>query len=365
MIPVGQHNWLFATAAWSLWSFGALLALWAFFWDRPRGRARCPKCWYDMRGAASAGAGAACPECGKPIKAQGRLFRTRRRWGYAALAALAIVLGGVLSLTPTVRSGRGWTLVPDPVLIALLPWTGPVSQGCQYEFLRFIESVPSFGGPTPPPRLRAMPDWKRRFVEARAVTALEGAAPTRLHVTLLHVVANAPAGLDVRRIVLRDLGSTAWETRWAALRVANQHLEPDQELLDPALAVAGTRSQSLPAWHEQEALAEVATLLGRAGLSDPRVAPALIDLLKVQEGFKSWVVRPAIFRALLRIGPAAAEVLPHIQVPAEADYEAWHGGDPLWFYAAGVVEGKLGDKEAVLHHVAQRHEPVMRAFAFE
>jgi hypothetical protein len=29
---------------------GGWLFAWALFWDRSRGRRRCPKCWYDLRG---------------------------------------------------------------------------------------------------------------------------------------------------------------------------------------------------------------------------------------------------------------------------------------------------------------------------
>ena len=29
---------------------GVLLVLWGLWGDRSKGRPRCPKCWYDMRG---------------------------------------------------------------------------------------------------------------------------------------------------------------------------------------------------------------------------------------------------------------------------------------------------------------------------
>ncbi|MCC6909836.1 MAG: hypothetical protein IT430_18015 [Phycisphaerales bacterium] len=64
---------------WTLWSIGlaaCLVALgWALFWNRHRGRLRCPKCWYDMLAAA----GRTCPECGRMVKRDRDWRRTRRR----------------------------------------------------------------------------------------------------------------------------------------------------------------------------------------------------------------------------------------------------------------------------------------------
>lgn len=38
----------------ALGAIGCVLFQWAMFWDRARGRLRCPKCWYDMKGAVEA-----------------------------------------------------------------------------------------------------------------------------------------------------------------------------------------------------------------------------------------------------------------------------------------------------------------------
>ncbi len=84
-------DWIFIALGWTLAGLGVLLALWALFWDRSRGRRRCPKCWYSMEGAAQAkDGGLTCPECGKEIKVASHLCKTRRRWRVVALAGLLI-----------------------------------------------------------------------------------------------------------------------------------------------------------------------------------------------------------------------------------------------------------------------------------
>src|SRR5438309_1158927 len=54
-------DWLLTLLGYTLAAAGALLLLWSLFHDRPKGRRRCPRCWYDMRGVPSL----LCPECGR------------------------------------------------------------------------------------------------------------------------------------------------------------------------------------------------------------------------------------------------------------------------------------------------------------
>lgn len=79
-------DWI-AITCWVVLGASGLLALWAMFWDRPRGRLRCRKCAYDMSGG-----GLVCPECGREHKAERSLKRTRRKWKTAVLALLAAIL---------------------------------------------------------------------------------------------------------------------------------------------------------------------------------------------------------------------------------------------------------------------------------
>ncbi len=115
-------DWVFHALGWTLAGLGLLLALWALFYDRSRGRRRCPKCWYSMEGAVERKGGDGivkftCPECGLAMDSGQRLLRTRRRWRRALLASFIFLLGYGSLRTPEV--GRyGWVAaVPTTVLV--------------------------------------------------------------------------------------------------------------------------------------------------------------------------------------------------------------------------------------------------------
>ena len=68
---------------------GLLLVCWGLWGDRSKGRARCPKCWYDMRGSLPS---LVCPECGHDAKQARRLYRNRRRWWPVVLGVMLVLL---------------------------------------------------------------------------------------------------------------------------------------------------------------------------------------------------------------------------------------------------------------------------------
>ncbi|MBL4592169.1 MAG: hypothetical protein JKY96_09455 [Phycisphaerales bacterium] len=103
--------------------FAACLVVWGAIGDRARGRARCPKCWYDMSGAT----GLQCPECGRTAKDETKFTKARRpRWAFAV--ALVLVVPGVYSImvskrviefgafgaVPTWFLMMGWERLPEP-----------------------------------------------------------------------------------------------------------------------------------------------------------------------------------------------------------------------------------------------------------
>lgn len=102
--------------------FASMLLVWALIGDRPRGRLRCPRCWYDMAGTHDP----RCPECGKAIKSPKHLRRARRlRWPFL-LASLCVGSGAygivhlerieessALALVPTSVLMIGWELFPE------------------------------------------------------------------------------------------------------------------------------------------------------------------------------------------------------------------------------------------------------------
>lgn len=105
--------------------FACALICWALFWDRSRGRRRCPKCWYDMAGVP----GLKCPECGREAKGERALRRTRRRWRWAGLGAVLGLIGIGGACVPKYQQG-GWTaLVPSAGLAICAPIDEPRVQG--------------------------------------------------------------------------------------------------------------------------------------------------------------------------------------------------------------------------------------------
>jgi hypothetical protein len=68
---------------------GLLLVYWGLWGDRSKGRARCPRCWYDMRGTLPK---LECPECGHDARQAHRLRKHHRQWGPAVLGVLLVLL---------------------------------------------------------------------------------------------------------------------------------------------------------------------------------------------------------------------------------------------------------------------------------
>lgn len=113
-------------AGWTLAAAGVLLLLWALFGDRSRGRRRCPKCWYDMSGAAGTADEDGeyrftCPECGRVVQHARGLLRTRRRWRWVVAAVLFTVTGGLAGLSQSDIRGSWRQWVPTLLVVLLLP----------------------------------------------------------------------------------------------------------------------------------------------------------------------------------------------------------------------------------------------------
>lgn len=60
----------------------------SLFKGRAKGRQRCPRCWYDMKGVTPP---ATCPECGRKVATTQDLLHTRRHW-LPALVSLALIV---------------------------------------------------------------------------------------------------------------------------------------------------------------------------------------------------------------------------------------------------------------------------------
>lgn len=112
-----------------VFALAAMALVWlALFGDKPRGKARCPRCWYELGTLASPPAlPVTCPECGKRVERPRQL--SRRRFGRWTMLA-AWFLSGVAWIgwkLPEIDE-RGWLwLVPNRVLYEVLPMVGNTS----------------------------------------------------------------------------------------------------------------------------------------------------------------------------------------------------------------------------------------------
>ncbi len=126
--------WLYQLSAGQLAASAIGLALWALFWDRARGRKRCPRCWYDMSGAP----GLRCPECGHQGVAERTLTKTRRRWRYLPLAGILLLGADSVRRIPD-PDLEGWTRFVPTTAMILVP---PMSRE-EWIDARFHNSPPS------------------------------------------------------------------------------------------------------------------------------------------------------------------------------------------------------------------------------
>jgi len=119
MMTTAGTDWLWLAAGAGLAVAALVLLVWALFWDRARGRKRCPKCWYDMQGAEADNGGAfTCPECGRIIKRERKLRRARRRWRWAIIGLLLLLGAPALPYWHNIKV-RGW---PEAAPTAYLIW---------------------------------------------------------------------------------------------------------------------------------------------------------------------------------------------------------------------------------------------------
>lgn len=125
-----RTTWLTNLPDPALWSISALLALgtlalvwWTFFADRSRGRARCPRCWYDLSSfliehdAGQPFTPRPCPECGRKIRTRTDLHRTRRRWLFVVPIVTLVLASALFALTPYAKRDGWLAIMPTGALI--------------------------------------------------------------------------------------------------------------------------------------------------------------------------------------------------------------------------------------------------------
>jgi len=149
-------DWGYALAGWLLLA-ASLLLLSVWGWgDRPRGRRRCRRCWYELGprpgdtppGDTPPGdtpPGGQCPECGTTHRSEAQLARVRRRWHTGVASMLALLVGLLALAQPTVRT-TGWMgTLPDALLVAWVRLTDdqpPSPSRLTRELLRRWQKAP-------------------------------------------------------------------------------------------------------------------------------------------------------------------------------------------------------------------------------
>jgi len=137
-------TWVWLAIAWVLCGLAVVAIVRAMFWDRARGRSRCPKCWYDMAQAEPVGEGDdrrwICPECGKSVHREKALRRTRRRWKWVPVTIILLAAACAAYLTPQANKSGWMSMAPTPGLIW---WVGHFEPPEQYDSIKKEMSKPT------------------------------------------------------------------------------------------------------------------------------------------------------------------------------------------------------------------------------
>jgi hypothetical protein len=159
-------NWVFEAAGGVVSLGGLLLILAALFRDRPRGRRRCPKCWYNLSGTPGT---LKCSECGHEAKREKRLLRTRRRWWRAAAGLLLLGAGGVTIVGAATTFDGILGVVPMGVWIHVLPLFDKQAEEAHAKVLSGANGTSVYwsAGWTPP---RRVPRLQRLLVAEHIAT---------------------------------------------------------------------------------------------------------------------------------------------------------------------------------------------------
>ncbi len=295
--PSLPYAWAFWAAAIAIGAGGLMLILWALFWDRSRGRRRCPKCSYDM----SRTSGTTCPECGRSARHEMALFRTRRRWKWAA-ASLFLLAGAVaLTLTPFIRSPQWWRFAPTTVLIPLaLPSDASNADAVEGELTVRLQNT----------RVRA---WHQRWITRRAARFLrEHTNDTEVTRALQILQKVGPDGVAAMPAVLPYLESEdfihqvlAWGTlAHIGVRDADAARRINAFLTDPA--------------SDNTLRQRITNRLGDNGAESACAIPSLVQIIERPElhtARKGFIIGAAAY-TLGQIGPPAVDALPTLRTLA-------------------------------------------------
>ncbi|TVQ58530.1 MAG: HEAT repeat domain-containing protein [Phycisphaerales bacterium] len=159
--------WLYLGSAIALAIVACMLAAWACFSDRSRGRRRCPKCWYSIHESLSYPTH--CSECGREIAREKDLHRTRRRWKWIGASAIVLFVAAFIAVQPKVQPFGWGSMTPMTALIFLLQFddTDWVVRGIESQInydLFHRRRAPDFLDHWNPAKEKAMWRWQWRWL---------------------------------------------------------------------------------------------------------------------------------------------------------------------------------------------------------
>jgi HEAT repeat protein len=309
-------DWLWWLAGGLLLTAGLALALWALAWDRLRRKhrpaRRCPRCWYDMTGTP----GRRCPECGREAPSERKLAKSRRRWGWASVAAVAMAAGIGTGVWPLVEDDEWLPLVPTPVLwrMALADQSPGSAAHSELVYRRAAMD-------------RLSPGARRRLA-TRAIQALadSGSVDER---TMAASILGFIGGRDERTTpaLLRALGDPAPRVRVQAVRMMGVYFADARRAVPALISVMEDPSE------EPEVRTEAAAVLGNYGPFSPGAAAPLLSIAADER--EDDEVRAAALRSLRRQRPPEEQALPVL-------LDALGHGNPEIALAAANAVGAYG-----------------------
>ena len=359
---------------------GGAVAAWALFIrGQPKGRLRCPRCWYDMAGAVADDANAhICPECGRRIVKAGQLRRTRRFWRLAVFGLSLVVAGAGLWATPMLRAEKWQRHAPSTLLVMLADADGvdPISETWGELFIRA--------------RYGQLSARHRTVLSERLAKRFSAVQPSLGTLTLIHELRPGRSNALAERI---SMFITAWEKRDERIMDGDARVRwwSDNSHHAVAIEILGrvgsdedveTLSTSLrvPWMHNRES---AAIALGRIG------GDAAIDALTESVADGSVRVALAAAVALVMIGEPASEraepaiawrftrtVAPderavlaaclsvlrgeeaHISIPLMRRYlERMGSGDDWWYYFISLLSEDAMPSLPLIMSYLDREDP--------
>lgn len=261
-------------------SFGLAVLVRALYGQGPRGRRRCPACWYEMEGVPAL----TCPECGYDAGELENLYRRRRRPRLAWAGGFLVAFGIASLAVPMVRRDGWVTLVPNAGLIAGLEYLPdrPLGTGRAWRPENTLVTRDRNS------RLRG---WERDWLRSKCLEIVRTTNDRdQLQRATLFALDEAGACDILLTRALAGLGAHSAEDRAASAQLFSGYfwsaLEPGTETR--ARARSACEMLSRAAADEDPVIAEGAILMLRWADSDPEgLALQLLELADGEAGFQA------------------------------------------------------------------------------